>query len=499
MDGRERWEPRECGELSKALGANFGLPIDISSKMGGVRAIANALNDGDVARAQIATVLLGIPDLPVLSEGENNAADLIKCIRDLHMSRLLKADWDADEHPRWPAGAPDGQGGQFAPKDEDASTSQSSAGTTEQSRSPSKLDAEISAYRQGYDFAAPSNIQSALRTDNEDASSDDSGRPSANDTEDRGTYSSYDSHIGDVQVASTGAIALDGPIDFANPASWKNLLRLPDGALKLGTGEIVTAAALLSAWDMQREKAAVDAAFAKFGLDPTNAADVLAIRAYVWAQTAAPWTRFGPLVNFGVPSSGPQLESVSQFIMALELARPGTLGLAQQGDAQSNAYLNLAAAGWHAGRRHIRKPASACEPARRRSRPHLGERVPQLNLQTNDQMQAHHLIPANVWGAYVHITMLAGQAGWLPDTPDNLIPLPANAATQAKLAAGGLTLPIHSSSHPNYDLWTSGEIIMEQENYGNTLTPIEARAIFEKVEIYMRRLIVARMWMPRLY
>ena len=34
IDGRERWEPRECGELSKAIGESFGLPIDMSSKMG---------------------------------------------------------------------------------------------------------------------------------------------------------------------------------------------------------------------------------------------------------------------------------------------------------------------------------------------------------------------------------------------------------------------------------------------------------------------------------
>lgn len=119
VDGRERWEPRECGELSKAIGASFGLPIDMSAKLGGVRAIANALNDGDVARAQIATVLLGIPELPDLSKDACSPADLKKFVDELQWSGLLKADWDADEHPRWPAGAPDSQGGQFAPKGDD--------------------------------------------------------------------------------------------------------------------------------------------------------------------------------------------------------------------------------------------------------------------------------------------------------------------------------------------------------------------------------------------
>ena len=51
----------------------------MSSKMGGVKAIANALNEGDVARAQIATVLLGIPDLPVLSKAVDDPGQLIKC------------------------------------------------------------------------------------------------------------------------------------------------------------------------------------------------------------------------------------------------------------------------------------------------------------------------------------------------------------------------------------------------------------------------------------
>ena len=34
--------------------------------MGGLKAISNALNKGDVARAQMAAVLLGIPEPPLL-------------------------------------------------------------------------------------------------------------------------------------------------------------------------------------------------------------------------------------------------------------------------------------------------------------------------------------------------------------------------------------------------------------------------------------------------
>ncbi len=120
VNGRDIWQPRECGQLSKQIGANFGLPIDMSSKMGGLNAISRALNEGDIARAQVATVLLGIPEPPSLSKGVHSRGDLIKFIRDLHWSGLIKSDWNSDEHPRWPAGAPDSQGGRFAPKETSA-------------------------------------------------------------------------------------------------------------------------------------------------------------------------------------------------------------------------------------------------------------------------------------------------------------------------------------------------------------------------------------------
>jgi hypothetical protein len=500
IDGSERWQPRECGELSKAIGASFGLPIDMSSKMGGVRAISNALNDGDVARAQIATVLLGIPELPDLSKDAFSSAHLKNFVDELQWSGLLKADWDADEHPRWPAGAPDSQGGQFAPKGDDAG--QTDAATPRASRDTAP-DAAISPRQRFYGDDIPSNIQPALRDNTEGIESllDNGTRSSANDADDFGT-NTRNSLVGDVQVAATGATTLDELFAGAIPANWKNLLRLPNGALKLGTGEIITAASLLTAIDAARERAAVDAAFAKFGLDPTNAADVLAIRAYVWAQNVAPWHYFGLTVGFGIPPSGPQLESVSQFIMALELARPGTLGLATNGDAQSNKYLDVAAElGMQGGAifESRRRPANMPPALQTTSESARAA----ANLQTNDQMRAHHLIPANVWGAFVGITPLAHKAGWVPETADNLIGLPANEVTQKKLIAEGMTLPIHSTSHSNYDGTTTGEIIEGVTETTSdstlTLTPAQALAIYKKVELEMRERIMALEWWPRLY
>ena len=60
-------------------------------------------------------MLLGIPDPPPLAKNADSKSEMIKFIRDLHWSGLIKRDWDPDFHPRWPAGAPESQGGQFAP------------------------------------------------------------------------------------------------------------------------------------------------------------------------------------------------------------------------------------------------------------------------------------------------------------------------------------------------------------------------------------------------
>jgi hypothetical protein len=117
--GRDEWRPRDCDVLSKEMSAQYGLPVDMSSKRGGLKAIANALNEGDMARAQVATLLLRIPNPPSLSKGAPSRQEMIKLAGELQWSGLLKADWDPDLHPRWPAGAPDSQGGQFAPKGDD--------------------------------------------------------------------------------------------------------------------------------------------------------------------------------------------------------------------------------------------------------------------------------------------------------------------------------------------------------------------------------------------
>ena len=126
-NGKDYWQPIDAEQLSAEFSSEFGLPVDMSRKMGGLKTIAKALNTGDVARAQIATVLLGIPDPPRLSKTANARDTMIKFIRDLHWSGMIKADWVSEKHPRWPAGAPDRQGGQFAPKGDGAAADEGPA------------------------------------------------------------------------------------------------------------------------------------------------------------------------------------------------------------------------------------------------------------------------------------------------------------------------------------------------------------------------------------
>ena len=112
------WIPRDAAELSDALGAHYGLPIDISSKTAGLDAIARALNAGDITHAQLVTLHLQIPETPQLAKSAEPHEDAISFIRGLDAGNLLQKVWQPDDHPRWPAGSPDKQEGEFEPKDD---------------------------------------------------------------------------------------------------------------------------------------------------------------------------------------------------------------------------------------------------------------------------------------------------------------------------------------------------------------------------------------------
>jgi hypothetical protein len=109
------WLPRPLYELNNELTERFGVSTEFASKMTGLLAVAKALNQGDIARAQVTTLHMRIPEIPSLEKFEGRPTNFLETAARLHASGLLGKDWDADKHPRWPAGTSDGVGGQFSP------------------------------------------------------------------------------------------------------------------------------------------------------------------------------------------------------------------------------------------------------------------------------------------------------------------------------------------------------------------------------------------------
>jgi hypothetical protein len=308
--------------------------------------------------------------------------------------------------------------------------------------------------------------------------------------EDDGIYLPYPSRLGGVQVA--GAVAI--PLGIPNPSAlnWENAEQLASGALRLSSGQIITGATLLSALDAHNAQSAVNDAIAKFDLDPTRASDVLAATAYAWSMTNL------PMNYWDVPSDGgPVEESAAEAVMRLELVRPGTVYLAAYGDKTSGELLNLAVqegiddAGISESSARPANAPAALQTTSASARAALG-------LQRGDNMQAHHLIPANIVGINLPIANLASQAGWTLDLPSNLIALPGDAQTQAKLAAEGVDLPIHNTSHPDYDIQTEYQIFNQVLN-ADSMTPLVARSVFDYVGMENRLQIMTGVWNPRLH
>ena len=360
-DSKGNFEPRPVDELRKVLHRAYGDDANWESHARSVKLVAAALNKGDLARATMTAVLMRLPEpgSPISIAGMDGA--------------LEKAGFDPneprDERGRWTTGGNEG------------------AAPNAPHRDPRIQLADVGMSDASNDPVAEAVARAAEAAQRENVQPISANEPAPN-TDGR-AISGYGDLVGHVQLAST-AIPM-GSIDIfsASPASWANLKRLADGSLELGTGQIVTAAVVLAAIDQSRAREAVAAAITTFGLNPAHAADVLAARAYVWAKNFA-------AQNFAdVPWSGPKLESVSQSIMLLELARPGTLYFALQGDRQSAAYLNSAVqeglndAAFLESRTRLAHAPAALQSTSTAARA-------ALNLQPNDRMQAHHLVPINI-------------------------------------------------------------------------------------------------------
>ena len=109
--GRRRWRPAPLPEVERALSCAYGHPIDAAANIKGLQVVASALNAGELARAQIAAVLLRLPDPADASVYDTVWSSMAR--NDTESAPEAK-DWDPDKHPRVD-GPPNP--GWFAPKD----------------------------------------------------------------------------------------------------------------------------------------------------------------------------------------------------------------------------------------------------------------------------------------------------------------------------------------------------------------------------------------------
>ena len=97
-----------CGQSrfwTRELGFAYRLPIDVSGKIGGMTVVAEALERGDVAKAQVAMFLTQFRDRFPLGEELGSMDDLRRLAGEFAASGLLKEEDFETKHPR-PGTAP---------------------------------------------------------------------------------------------------------------------------------------------------------------------------------------------------------------------------------------------------------------------------------------------------------------------------------------------------------------------------------------------------------
>jgi A nuclease family of the HNH/ENDO VII superfamily with conserved AHH len=410
--GLGRCEVLSLGELGDVLKSAYGPQPDqaVQRIHRGLRRAADWIDTGDVGRAGIETVNLGLPNL--------TPAAMIKLAE---IADLAKRGDAWRNEPRVPAGQ--AGGGQWT-------TDGGGAGGTA---------ADASGCADTY-----------------------SRRPV------------YGGSFVPVSTAATAVAGFDGTGDLAVP-----------GLARLGrAGLVVFGAAALQDLRILAQQGQIKDAIARFGLDSSRPAEVMAASAYVWS------TYHLPTPTNDIPYSGPQLDAASQAVMRLVLIHPDLFANLGK-DTRSADLIRLAAnAGLSDYLVAIRvRPRGVVDPALQTTSARARAAIA-ADLKTG-RMQAHHLIAANQWAKIGDIASLAAQAGWRPDSPSNLIGLPADNATRQEI---GGSLPIHNGPHPAYDTATQALILAERTGRPNNLTPLEARAIMDSVATTNRYAIITRMY-----
>ncbi len=94
------WIRRDERDLDRELSELYGFPLDIGRMRRGVDVVEAALGNGELARAQVAALLLRLPDPPASAGFQHGALGKRRLAHDLVACGLLKDDdWD-EQHPR---------------------------------------------------------------------------------------------------------------------------------------------------------------------------------------------------------------------------------------------------------------------------------------------------------------------------------------------------------------------------------------------------------------
>jgi hypothetical protein len=269
--------------------------------------------------------------------------------------------------------------------------------------------------------------------------------------------------------------------------------RLAGGGLRLGEFEI-TAAMLLQQIDQQRERIAVADAIARFGLDRTQAADVLAARAYVWADWMAP-------ISFpAMPWSGPEHDRAAEAVMGYEREHPGTTGLATRGNAAAIAAISTLIGETTSGVLDNPDVVYSVRPSAVDKALDANATVARslCGNPSYQSWQAHHLVPFAVMASLpVLVQQAIAASGWKMDSVENLIALPANYASFVGFP-NLQSLPQHSGSHVVYDADVRVALVPIVAG-ANSMGAQALRSALMAVESLQRDRLIQRRYHPRVH
>ena len=441
--GARRCEVRSPAGIERALRAAYGpQPDGVALRVHrGLRRAAAWIEAGDLGRAEVEAVKLGVPDLP--------PAALAKLAE---FADLEKAGDAWEDQPRVPAGQTGA--GQW--------TDDGGGGPSAKAPQPAKPSTP-----------APQRARRAGRRPPVHPRPKAPARPAINDGP--GLTPAARSLL--VHVSSP-AIAAAPP---GAPASALPRIPVPSAPFPRvaipvpGAGQVLT---IVARWlddaDQERAREQVNTALTRFGLDPHQQSDVMAAAAYVWSRNAFQW-------RLDLPARGPGLDAGSEAVLRYVMIHPQAFPAVMQGD--HNAYTailgaldrGLADYVWESRAR----PAGVNPALQTKS---WVARAAIDSMLKTGRMAAHHLVPAMAWGIYEKVALRAQKAGWEQDGPSNLIGLPRDPAAQEEaLAAAGTFLPIHNSGHGQYNTWTLSRLAEEVGGDPSKLTALRARAILDNV------------------